>query len=105
MFYCMPPFISSLFRSELYSIEVTDNSMCPKIKHGDIVFCDPSINIANGNIVHCWLNGESIIRKYGISNCGVISLIAIDSSYETVIIYCNKDIKPIKIVGKIDKEF
>ena len=99
---------SKLYNSGMYAVEAEGDSMSPRINDGNIVYCDPSQNIENGNIVHYRVNGESGIKKYKINEQQtVISLIPLNSDYDPITIsdYENVDLAMVKVVGVVDTDF
>ena len=102
------PIPKEMYKVGMYAIEAEGKSMSPKINENDIVYCDPSIAIDCGNIVHYSLDGESGIKKYKINESGtIISLIPINSEYEVIFIHCeeNRDLRMSRVIGKVDKNF
>ncbi len=59
---------STFSNPTVYAVRADGDSMMndtsTSIKHGEIVFCDPSVKIENGDIVHFLYDGESGIKKY-----------------------------------------
>ncbi len=97
-----------IYKDGMYAVEAEGNSMYPKINEGDIVYCQPSRIIDNGNIVHYWLNGESGIKKYKINEQGtIISLIPINPDFDIITIHYEDkhELLMAKVVGKIDRDF
>jgi SOS-response transcriptional repressor LexA len=102
------PIPKEIYKVGMYAIEAEGQSMSPKINENDIVYCNPSLHVDCGNIVHYNLDGESGIKKYKINEAGtIISLIPINSEYEIIVIHFdeNRDLRMSKVVGKIDKDF
>lgn len=108
MFCYIPSIISELYKTDEYTTIAADDSMSPKIKNGDIVYCQPNIKINNGNIVHFSFDNQSGFRKYFINeDQTIISLIPINPKYETIVINHSDNYKLLiaKVTGKIDKNF
>ncbi len=106
MFRYVPASILKIYKDEEYAIKALDNSMTPKIKYGDIVYCRSTNIIENGNIVHYSFNGKTGIRKYFLDN-DIISLTPLNPSFKTITINMDKKHKLFmsKVVGKIDRDF
>lgn len=96
-----------IYEDEIYPITALDNSMSPKIKHGDIVYCHPSETIAHGNIVFYSINGKSGIKRLEIKEDNTINLVPLNLGYETTTILYDERCNLImsKVVGKINKNF
>jgi len=106
MFRYIPSTISELYKNEEYAIEAFDESMTPKINYGDIIYCQSTNIIENGNIVHYSFNGKAGIRKYFLDN-DIISLTPLNPSFKTITINIDRKHKLFmsKVVGKIDRDF
>ena len=52
------------YTDKLYCVVANGDSMSPDISDGDIVFCDPTAKVLNGDMVHYTLNNESAIKVY-----------------------------------------
>ena len=102
------PISSNIYNSGMYAVEAEGASMSPKINNGNIVYCDPSQSIENGNIVHYMVKGESGIKKYKINEAQtIVSLVPVNSDYDIITVdqYENVDLRMVKVVGVVDTNF
>lgn len=92
--------------NKIYTVESLDNSMSPRINHGDIVYCQPDSNISNGDIVHYCINGESGIKVYEVNESNTtISLVPLNNSFKTITLeyFENIDFEIAKVIARVNK--
>jgi len=102
------PISPDIYNEGMYAVEAEGKSMSPKINDGNIVYCDPSQEVNNGNIVHYMVKGESGIKKYKINEPQtIVSLVPLNSDYDIVTVdqYENVDLRMVKVVGVVDTDF
>ena len=102
------PISLDIYNEGMYAVEAEGKSMSPKINDGNIVYCDPSQEVNNGNIVHYMVKGESGIKKYKINEPQtIVSLVPLNSDYDIVTVdqYENVDLRMVKVVGVVDTDF
>ncbi|WP_331774049.1 S24 family peptidase [Sulfurospirillum sp. 1612] len=85
----------TLHGSEFYCITAADSSMLPEINPGDDCICDCNAIIQNGDLVHCKIDGESLIRVYFRDiDKKIVQFIPIDAkAYSTLSIELSKIIE------------
>jgi len=99
------PVDGRIYAPGMYAVEAEGDSMSPKINNGNIVYCNPNVQIENGNIVHYSYNDESGIKKYKMNEEGtIISLIPINPEYDIITIdeFSFGKLKMAKVVGHMD---
>lgn len=68
-----------------YYVRADGDSMIPRINTGDLILCDPDLEIFSGNIVHFEWDGEHGIKRYVEQN-GIRMMVAINQEYAPIII-------------------
>lgn len=68
-----------------YYVRADGDSMTPRINTGDMILCDPDLEIFSGNIVHFEWDGEHGIKRYVEQN-GIRMMVAINQEYAPIII-------------------
>jgi len=102
------PVAGKIYSHGMYAVEAEGDSMSPKINNGDIVYCNPNVQVENGNIVHYSYNDESGIKKYKVNEAGtIISLIPINPEYDIITIdeFGFGSLKMAKVVGSVDMNY
>jgi len=102
------PVAGKIYSHGMYAVEAEGDSMSPKINNGDIVYCNPNMQVENGNIVHYSYNDESGIKKYKVNEAGtIISLIPINPEYDIITIdeFGFGSLKMAKVVGSVDMNY
>lgn len=105
--YELIPVDSRTYSEGMYAVEAEGNSMSPKITNGNILYCSPSKQVENGNIVHYEYNGESGIKRYKINDSQtIISLIPINSDHDIITIdeFQASSLSMIKVTAIIDTD-
>lgn len=72
----------NLWNKNLYSMRACGDSMSPDIENGDIVICDKSAHISNGDLVHYTLFNESAVKIYYKDKNNTIKLVPRNQSPE-----------------------
>jgi len=98
------PVNPELAREGVYALKAEGDSMLPKIKEGDVIICDKNMECSNGDIVHyTTIDGESGLKKYLISDKGVVTLMPINTNFPPIM--CDvRDVKcarAFKIIGDL----
>jgi len=98
---------STFSNKGVYAVRADGDSMeyngIDSIKHGEILFCDPSVKFTNGDIVHYHYNGESGVKKYyennGLEN---VTLVSNNNKYSPITFNPSEydNIYFVKVVGK-----
>jgi len=102
------PISNKLYKNGMYAVITEGNSMSPKIENNYIVYCNPTIPIKNGDIVHYNFNGENGIKKYKRNEKQtIISLVPLNSDYDIIIIdeFHHLMLTMAKVVGSVDTNF
>ena len=95
------PVSNDLYSNERYLIKAVGDSMLPRIKDGDLVLCDASMIVENGDIVHYTLNGESGIKKLIKNENNAIMLMPLNTDYTPIAITQNDELKVAKCIKVI----
>lgn len=85
-----------------YYVEADGNSMSPRINDGDLIMCDPDVEVNHGDIVHFTWDGENGIKKY-LNVGGTVMLQPLNSEYHPIIVTDAYELNMVKCVRREEK--
>lgn len=85
-----------------YYVEADGTSMSPRINDGDLIMCDPDVEVNSGDIVHFTWDGENGIKKY-LNVGGTVMLQPINSEYPPIIVTDAYELNMVKCVRREEK--
>ena len=98
----MYPVSEDIYKDTRYLVRADGDSMLPKIKHGDLVLCDTSLDVYNNDIVHYTINNEeSGIKKAIYKDNKIAMLMPTNNEFAPVIVGENDVLRVAKCIKVI----
>ena len=100
------PCADDIWNASVYAVIANGDSMLPEFKEGDIIYCDPTADVLDGDFVHYQYHNESAIKFYREDKkMGMIYFVPLNPSEEFKTLRFRADdeecqyLKMVKVVG------